>query len=54
MIISKVTKNYGFTLSLGDTFLEKPHGGVSCLKVNYGALSKLHLCAPSNPAVVYI
>ena len=28
MIISKVTKNQGFTLYLEDTFFEKPHGGV--------------------------
>ena len=27
MIISKVTKNKGFTLSIEDTFFEKPHGG---------------------------
>ena len=27
MIISKVTKNLGFTPSLEDTFLEKPQGG---------------------------
>ena len=27
MIISKVTKNQGFTLSLEDTFLEKSQGG---------------------------
>ena len=26
MIIIKVTKNHGFTLSLEDTFLEKPQG----------------------------
>ena len=26
-IISKVTKNQGFTLSLEDTFFEKPQGG---------------------------
>ena len=26
MIISKVTKNQGFILSLGDTLLEKPQG----------------------------
>ena len=28
MIISKVTKKQGFTLSLENTFLEKPWGGV--------------------------
>ena len=28
MIILKVTKNQGFTLSLEDTFFKKPHGGV--------------------------
>ena len=27
LIISKVTKNQGFTLYLEDTFFEKPHGG---------------------------
>ena len=27
-IISKVTKKQGFTLSLEDTFFEKPQGGV--------------------------
>ena len=27
MIISKVTKRQGFTLSVETTFLEKPHGG---------------------------
>ena len=27
MIILKVTKKQGFTLSLEDTFLEKPQGG---------------------------
>ena len=27
MIILKVTEKQGFTLSLGDTFLEKPHRG---------------------------
>ena len=27
MIIFKVTKNQGFTLSLENTFLEKPQGG---------------------------
>ena len=27
MIILKVTKNQGFTLSLKDTFFEKPQGG---------------------------
>ena len=27
MIILKVTKNQGFTLSLEDTFFEKPQGG---------------------------
>ena len=27
MIILKVTKNRGFTLSLEDTFVEKPQGG---------------------------
>ena len=27
MIILKVTKNRGFTLSLEDTFLKKPQGG---------------------------
>ena len=27
MIILKVTKNQGFTLSLEVTFFEKPHGG---------------------------
>ena len=27
MIILKVTKNQGFTLSLEDTSFEKPHGG---------------------------
>ena len=27
MIILKVTKNQGFTLSLEDTFLKKPQGG---------------------------
>ena len=26
-LILKVTKNQGFTLSLEDTFFEKPHGG---------------------------
>ena len=29
MIILKVTKNQGFTLSLEDTLFEKPQGGVS-------------------------
>ena len=28
-IMLKVTKNQGFTLSLGDTFFEKPQGGQS-------------------------
>ena len=28
MIILKVTKNKGFTLSLENTFFEKPQGGV--------------------------
>ena len=28
MILLKVTKNKGFTLSLEETFFEKPHGGV--------------------------
>ena len=28
-IILKVTKNQGFTLSLADTFFEKPQGGVN-------------------------
>ena len=27
MVILKVTKKQGFTLSLQDTFLEKPQGG---------------------------
>ena len=27
MIILKVTKNHGFSLSVEDTFFEKPHGG---------------------------
>ena len=27
MIILKVTKKQGFTLSIENTFLEKPHGG---------------------------
>ena len=32
MIILKVTKKQGFTLSLEDTFLEKPQGGGGSLK----------------------
>ena len=32
MIISKMTKNHVFTLSLEDTFLEKPQGGRDRLK----------------------
>ena len=31
MAISKVTKKQGFTLSLEDTFLEKPQRGSICL-----------------------
>ena len=27
MIILKVTQKHGFTLALGDTLFEKPHGG---------------------------
>ena len=27
MIILKVTKNHGFTVSIEDTFFEKPQGG---------------------------
>ena len=30
-IILKVTKNEGFTLSLEDTFFEKPQGGVKLI-----------------------
>ena len=32
MIILKVTRNQGFTLSLEDTFFEKPQGGSICKK----------------------
>ena len=32
MVILKVTKNQGFTLSLDDTFLKKPQGGVDMLE----------------------
>ena len=31
MIILKVTKKQGFTLSLGNTFFEKPQGGVKLI-----------------------
>ena len=37
MIILKVTKNQGFTLSLEDVFLEKPQEGVN-LRVNKGSI----------------
>ena len=37
MIISKVTKNQDFTLSLEDTFLEKPQGGVKGAQIDLSA-----------------
>ena len=43
MIILKVTKNKGFTLSLEDTYFEKPQGG--------GKLTPLPP-TPSPPAVL--
>ena len=33
IIILKVTKSLGFTLSLEDKFLEKPHGGDGGVKL---------------------
>ena len=44
MIILKVTKQQGFTLSLEDKFLKKPQGGqidfpLSCLRVNESSSS---------------
>ena len=43
MIISKVTKNQSFTLSLEDTFFEKPYGGLkltSLFRVKKNSLSR--------------
>ena len=36
MIILKVTKNQGFTLSLGDIFSQKPQGGSAVLGIRQG------------------
>ena len=42
MIILKVQKSQGFTLSLKDTFFEKPQGGLNCsLWVVSGLISHL-------------
>ena len=40
-IILKVTKNQGFTLSLEDTYFEKPQGVIKMLELsNYGIMTK--------------
>ena len=41
MIILKVTKIQGFTLSLEDTFLEKPQGESNCSRLSFIAAFKL-------------
>ena len=43
-IILKVTKNQGFTLSLEDTFFEKPGGGVKKIQKMVGFLPSISRC----------
>ena len=44
MIILKVTKKQSFTLSLEDTFLEKPQGFLGLNKLNVVRATKLLFC----------
>ena len=50
MIILKVTKNQGFTLSLESTFLEKPQGGRVNLIPSLFRV-KLHLTSTTNISI---